>query len=74
MPCHVMDLLACWLYRCSRPKPIVFWNMILHCLMWGIWQERNAHTFVGSEINSFYEAAFPLDVARVDKFFKCFYF
>ena len=49
MPCHVVDLLASWLYKCSRRKSLVIWSMTPHCIMWGIWRERNARTFEGCE-------------------------
>ena len=50
MPCHVVDLLASWSYKCSRRKSLVIWSMIPHCIMWGVWRERNARTFEGCEI------------------------
>ena len=50
MPCHVVDLLASWSYKCSRRKSLVIWGMIPHCIMWGVWRERNARTFEGCEI------------------------
>ena len=49
MPCHVVDLLASWSYECSRCKSLVIWSVIPHCIMRGIWQERNAHNFEGCE-------------------------
>lgn len=27
----------------------MIWSMIPHCLMWGIWRERNARTFEENE-------------------------
>ena len=32
MPLQVVDLLASWLYKCSRHKSMVIWSMIPHCL------------------------------------------
>ena len=49
MPLQVVDLLASWLYKCSRHKSMVIWSTIPHRLMWGIWQKRNGHTFEGCE-------------------------
>ena len=46
MPCHVVDLLASWSYKY---KSLVIWSMIPHCIMWSIWQGRNARTFEGCE-------------------------
>jgi len=51
-PCHVVDLLASWSYKCSRCKSLVIWSKIPHCIMWGIWWERNARTFKGCEIST----------------------
>ena len=45
----VVELLASWLGKFNKYKIAVIWRMISHCLMWGIWQERNAHTFKGNE-------------------------
>ena len=28
MLCHAVDLLASWLYKCSRRKSLVIWSMI----------------------------------------------
>ena len=33
----------------NRHRTTVIWSMIPYCLMWGIWGERNTHTFEGNE-------------------------
>ena len=45
----VLELLARWSSKYNRRKSVVIWSMIHFCLMWGIWWERNAHTFEGWE-------------------------
>jgi hypothetical protein len=42
MPCHVVDLLACWTGQNRRSRSDAIWALIPHCLMWIIWRERNA--------------------------------
>ena len=45
----VVELLASRLGKFNKHKIVVIWRMISHCLMWGIWWERNVHTFNGNE-------------------------
>ena len=49
MPCHVVDLLACWTGRNRRSRSGIIWALIPHCLMWVIWRERNARSFEDTE-------------------------
>jgi hypothetical protein len=44
MPRRVMEIMACWHEKVSKRGNGVLWDMIPHCLMWGIWRERNART------------------------------
>lgn len=48
MPRDVLQLLACW-PRLSRRGNWAIRCMILDCLVWGLWRERNARTFEGCE-------------------------
>ena len=50
MPKDVLDLLASWSGKFRKHKNGVLWNVIPHCLMWGIWREKNARTFEETEI------------------------
>ena len=43
----VVELIACWSGKFFRIKTKVLWRMLLHCLMWFIWRERNTRTFEG---------------------------
>lgn len=49
MPKDVVELLASRPGKFRKYRDGVIWNMIPHCLMWGIWTERNAHIFEGAE-------------------------
>lgn len=49
MPKDVVELLASWPGKFRKHRDGVIWNMIPHCLMWGIWRERNAQIFEGAE-------------------------
>ena len=49
MPNDVVDLLACWPGKFRKHRNGAIWIMVPHCLMWGIWRERNAQTFEGNE-------------------------
>ena len=42
-----VELLASWSDNFNRHRSTVIWSMIHHCLIWGIWRERNA-TFKGN--------------------------
>ena len=48
-PRGVVKLLASWPSKFNRHRTTVIWSMIPYCLMWGIWGERNTHTFEGNE-------------------------
>ena len=37
MPCHVVDLLACWSGYTCRTRSAAIWGVIPHCIMWVIW-------------------------------------
>ena len=43
----VVELIACWSGKFFRIKTKVLWRMLLHCLMWFVWRERNTRTFEG---------------------------
>ena len=45
----VVELVANWSGKFNRLWIKVLWRIILHCLMWLIWRERNACTFEGIE-------------------------
>jgi hypothetical protein len=42
---RVVDLLVHWKKRFSRNGLNVVWNVIISCLMLGIWREMNAQSF-----------------------------
>ena len=44
----VVELIASWPGKFNRLRTKVLWRMILHCLVWVIWWERNAHTLEGN--------------------------
>jgi hypothetical protein len=46
MPRDVVDLLSCWSGNVGKGDAGVIWRVIPHCLMWCLWGERNARTFV----------------------------
>jgi hypothetical protein len=49
MPKQVVDLFDCWQGNFGRHQNVSVWRAIPHCLMWCLWQKRNARTFEGSE-------------------------
>lgn len=49
MPQQVKELLGGWHVGLSKHRQLGIWNAVPHCLMWGIWRERNLRTFEGSE-------------------------
>ena len=49
MPSGVMELLSSWPGKFSKHRNGFVWNIIPHCLMCGIWWERNARIFEGTE-------------------------
>jgi hypothetical protein len=46
MPRNVVDLFSCWSGNVGKGDAGVIWRVIPHCLMWCLWGERNARTFV----------------------------
>jgi hypothetical protein len=49
MPRTIMDLFSCWMGLPGRHDTVLVWKMILHCLIWCLWHERNARNFEDSE-------------------------
>uniref|UniRef100_A0A2N9HXJ9 Reverse transcriptase domain-containing protein n=1 Tax=Fagus sylvatica TaxID=28930 RepID=A0A2N9HXJ9_FAGSY len=45
MPRVVVDILRCWKGICGKSEVGKIWNMVPHCLMWCLWQERNDRIF-----------------------------
>ena len=41
MPKDVVELLASWKGKFSKPRNGLIWNMVPHCFMWSIWRETN---------------------------------
>ena len=50
MPRNLRDLIACWPGALGCLRHVVIWRVILHCLMWCLWWERNLQTFEGKEM------------------------
>jgi hypothetical protein len=51
LPTKVLDLLLGWYNWFGRHSSTV-WNLVPHCLMWSVWQERNRRIFEDSEKSS----------------------
>ena len=51
MPRRVVDLLHCWQDHFGWHQSVEIWKAIPPCLMWCIWNERNARKFEGCERN-----------------------
>ena len=51
MPKSVVWLLACWQGRFGRHRNGHIWIIVLHCLMWCLWRERNSRCFEDNEIS-----------------------
>ena len=49
MPRSVLDLYSCWMGRLGRNDSVLVWKMILHCLIWCLWCERNSRHFEDAE-------------------------
>ena len=49
MPMSVVKLFACWQGRFGRHCNGDIWMVVLHCLMWCIWKERNNRCFEDNE-------------------------
>jgi hypothetical protein len=47
MPGSIRELFAYW-WSGGRSRSAVVWKMVLMCLMWCIWRERNARCFEDS--------------------------
>lgn len=41
MPKDVLELLASWPGKFRKHRNGEIWNMVPHCMIWGIWRERN---------------------------------
>jgi hypothetical protein len=44
MPRRVFDLFACW-WTSGRPRSTAIWKMVLTCILWCVWKERNNRCF-----------------------------
>jgi len=44
MPRSVLDLFARW-WTFERPMSTVIWKMVLTCILWCVWKERNNRCF-----------------------------
>ena len=49
MPKGVVDLLSGWNGPSVRSEAGKIWKILLHCIMWCLWCERNARSFKGEE-------------------------
>ena len=49
MPMFVVELFACWQGQFGRHRNGDIWMVVLHCLMWCIWKERNSRCFEDNE-------------------------
>ena len=49
MPHKVIELFESWQDMFGRHRNIELWRIVLHCLLWCIWRERNARSFEGCE-------------------------
>lgn len=49
MPSWVTNLFACWKAIGGRFQLDVIWKMVLFCLMWCLWRERNDQSFKDRE-------------------------
>jgi len=49
MPHEVIELFESWLGKFGRHRNIGYWRLMLHCLIWCIWSDRNARCFEGCE-------------------------
>jgi hypothetical protein len=51
MPNSVADLFACW-WAGGHSRNAIMWKMVPLCLMWCLWEERNARCFEDLERSS----------------------
>ena len=51
IPLKVIELFESWQGKFGQHHNIDFWRLVLHCLMWCIWRERNARCFEGCELS-----------------------
>ena len=51
MPKLVVGLLACWQGWFGHHRNGHIWIIVLHCLMWCLWRERNSRCFEDNEIS-----------------------
>ena len=49
MPMSVGGLFSCWQGRFGRYRNGDIWKVVLHCLMWCVWKERNSRCFEDNE-------------------------
>ena len=49
MPLSVVGLFACWQGRFGCHRNGVIWKVVLLCLMWCFWKERNSRCFEDTE-------------------------
>ena len=49
MPQKVIELFESWQGKFRRHRNIELWRIVLHCLLWCIWRERNARSFEGCD-------------------------
>lgn len=76
LPSQVKVLLASWQGSFGRHCNVTIWRLVPHCLMWCIWQERNAQSFEGCERSTLEFKSFffytLLDWARALQLFYCY--
>jgi len=51
MPSSVLDVLSGWGSLLGRGSVIRIWKKVLLCVLWGLWQERNARLFEDVEVS-----------------------
>ena len=51
MPKSVVGLLECWNGKFGKHRNMGDWRVVLHCLMWCLWRERNGCSFDDCEWN-----------------------
>jgi hypothetical protein len=49
LPKRVVDLFTCWRGLRGSPRSTFVWKMVLSCLLWCIWRERNDRSFEDNE-------------------------
>lgn len=69
MPKDVLELLASFPGKFRKHRNGKIWYMVPHCLMWGIWRERNVQIFECWEVDLRLEDVFFPDTVLVDNCF-----